>query len=313
MIGQWLQRHPLPGFFALAFGISWGGILIVIASRGFDLSALQPLEGGLIFLMMLLGPSVSGLTCTALLKGGTGLHTLWRSAGKWHVAPGWLTIALLTSPALLLLTLLGFATLAGPVFTPGFQWKLFGVGLVAGSFEEIGWTGFATPRLLARHRLGKAGLILGVIWAVWHLLVDFRYNFGAMGVVWPLEFAVVYLATLTPYRMLMTWVFARSQSLLIAILMHASFTGWLLALFPAAPTLAQNLAWQAAFALALWAAVGAVLYFEPAPRLGWPPPSSLASPRISACPSPEPPVSRRWWQPPCRTAQRRKGSRHDHP
>ncbi len=49
---------------------------------------------------------------------------------------------------------------------------------------------------------------------------------------WPLEFVIVYLATLTPYRVLMTWVCSHTQSLLLAIIMHASFTGWLLVLFP---------------------------------------------------------------------------------
>jgi hypothetical protein len=44
------QRHPLAWFFALAFGIRWGEILVIVAARGFDLSPLQPVEGGLIFL-----------------------------------------------------------------------------------------------------------------------------------------------------------------------------------------------------------------------------------------------------------------------
>jgi membrane protease YdiL (CAAX protease family) len=85
-----------------------------------------------------------------------------------------------------------------------------------------------------------AGLMLGLIWAFWRLLVDFRYNFEAMGTVWPLEFAVVYLATLTPYRILMTWVYLNTKSVLLAVLMHASYTGWLLVLFPAA-SLTQSL------------------------------------------------------------------------
>jgi hypothetical protein len=101
---------------------------------------------------------------------------------------------------------------------------------------------------------GRAGLTLGLVWAFWHLLVDFRFNAGAMGPLWPVEFVVVYLATLTPYRMLMSWVFARTGSLFAAIVMHASFTGWLLALFPAT-SVPQSLAWQAAFALILWVLV----------------------------------------------------------
>lgn len=249
-----LQRHPLAWFFALAFGISWGGILVIVAARGVDLSPLQPVEGGLIFLMMLLGPSLSGLICTALTDGRAGLRALWRSALRWRVAPQWLAVALLTTPAILLTILLPLAMVAGPAFRPGLQWPLLAVGFVAGSFEEIGWTGFASPRLLERHGLGQAGLTLGLVWAFWHLLVDVRFNAGAMGPLWPVQFAVVYLATLTPYRMLMTWVFSRTGSLFAAILMHASFTGWLLVLFPAT-SVALSLAWQAVFALILWALV----------------------------------------------------------
>jgi len=261
-IANSLQRHPLGWFFALAFGISWGGILVIAAARGFDLSPLQPVEGGLIFLMMLLGPSVSGLICTALTDGRAGLRALGCSALRWRVPPQWIAVALLTAPVILLVILLPLAVVLGSAFSPGLQWPLLAVGLVAGSFEEIGWTGFATPRLLDRLGLGRAGLRLGLVWAFWHLLVDVRFNAGAMGPLWPVEFVVVYLATLTPYRMLMTGVFARTGSLFAAILMHASFTGWLLALFPTT-SVPQSLTWQAVFALILWALV---VLLKPGPQ-----------------------------------------------
>jgi membrane protease YdiL (CAAX protease family) len=269
VIANSLQRHPLAWFFSLAFGISWGGILVIVAARGFDFSPLQPAEGGLIFLMMLLGPSLSSLICTALTGGLGAFSALWRSALRWRVAPQWLAVALLTTPAILLTILLPLAMVAGPAFRPGLQWPLLAIGLVAGSFEEIGWTGFATPRLLERHGLGRAGLTLGLLWAFWHLLVDLRYNAGAMGPLWPVEFVVVYLATLTPYRMLMTWVFARTESLFAAIVMHASFTGWLLVLFPATSE-PQSLAWQAVFGLMLWVLVVGVACRkgEPGPDKG---------------------------------------------
>jgi membrane protease YdiL (CAAX protease family) len=241
MIRDWFLRHPLTSYFALVFGISWGGIAIVFAAFGFDLSPLQPVEGGPLFLMMLLGPSVSGIVCIALLDGRAGLSALWISARRWRVTPRWWAIALLTAPAVLLAILLPVAAIVGPGFSPGYQWMLLPVGLLAGGFEEIGWTGYATPRLLARYGPSRAGLIVGLVWAFWHLLVDFRYNAGSMGALWPLEFAVVYLATLTPYRMLMTSIFARTRSLPLAILMHASFTGWLMVLFPAT-ALQQSLA-----------------------------------------------------------------------
>jgi uncharacterized protein len=261
MIRDSLQRHPLLLFFALAFGISWIPILTIMASRGFELSPLQSIEGGLLFLAMLLGPSVSGLACTALWEGRAGLRALGQRGLHWRVAGVWYAVALLTVPAILLVVLSVLYVLVGPVFAPRFQGWLFGLGLLAGTFEEIGWTGFATPRLLAHKSLMVAGLSLGCIWALWHLLVDFRYNAGAMGLVWPLEFFITYLFALTPYRLLMTWVYGQTQSLLPAILMHASFTGSLLVLVPVMPA-SLGFYWQSAFAAVLWAVVAVVLQKE---------------------------------------------------
>lgn len=257
-LAPWLRRHPLLGYFALTFGISWGGILIVLMATGFDLPAPQPAELALISLLMLLGPSVSGLSLIAILDGRAGLRELWARLIRCKVGAWWFVVALLTIPTILLTILLFLSAALDPAFAPRFQWALFAVGLLAGSFEEIGWTGFATPRLLARHSLGSAGLSLGLLWALWHLLADFRYYIDVMGAAWLLEFAIVYLATLTPFRMLMTWVYSKTQSLLVATLMHASFTGWLLALFPAT-SLTQNLLWQSAFALTLWGMAAVVL------------------------------------------------------
>jgi uncharacterized protein len=235
-----------------------GGILIVLIATGFDLSALQPLEAGLIFVLMLLGPSTSGLTLTVLLDGRAGMRELGSRLMRWRVGAGWYAVALLTTPLLLLAILWLLSAIVEPAFAPRFQWAFFAIGLVAGTREEIGWTGFTTPFLLARQRPGMAGLSLGLVWALWYVMVDFRYNFDAMGTAWLLEFAVVYVATLTPYRMLMTWVYLNTRSLLLAILMHASYTGWLIVLFPAT-SYTQSLFWQSAFAVMLWAAVALVL------------------------------------------------------
>jgi membrane protease YdiL (CAAX protease family) len=254
---SWLRRNPVPGYIALCFGISWGGILLIIAITGFSFATLQPLETGLVFAMMLAGPSASGLILTAVLDGRTGLNRMGSRLLRWKLGVRWYAIALLTAPLCLLAILWSLSAVVAPAFAPRFQWVLFGAGLMAGGFEEIGWTGFATPRLLARPNAGMPGLWLGLVWAFWHLLVDFRYNVGTMGMVWPLEFTVVYIATLTPYRILMTWVYRNTGSLLLAILIHASYTGWLLVLFPAT-SLLESLFWQTAFAILLWLAVACV-------------------------------------------------------
>ena len=253
-----LRRRPLLGYVLLTFAISWGGILLVLAARRFDLSPMHPLEASLTFAVMLLGPSASGLLFTVLLDGREGFHQLGVRLMHWQVGARWYAVVLLTVPTILLTIFLLLSAALDPAFAPQFQWPLFAVGLLAGSFEEIGWTGFATPRLLARQSLAMAGLSLGVVWAFWHMLVDFRFNIDAIGGGWPLAFAIVSIATLTPYRMLMTWVYSNTHSLLLAILMHASFTGWLLVLFPAI-AFPQSLIGQSAFALMLWVAVAAAL------------------------------------------------------
>jgi CAAX protease family protein len=211
-------------------------------------------DTGLSFIAMLLGPSIAGLAITALLDGRRGLRELVSSLARWRVSGRWRGVALLTMPLLLLATLWPLSVLVDPAFAPRFQWPLFAIGLVAGSFEEIGWTGFATPRLLARQGPFIAGLSLGLVWALWHALVDFRQNFDAQGVNWLLGFVILYIAALTAYRLLMTWVYANTRSLLLAVLMHASYTGWLLALYPGT-SFWQGLVWQGTFAALLWVAV----------------------------------------------------------
>ena len=253
-VASWLRCHPMLGYFALAYGISWGGILIVLGTTDFELTALRSIDTGLIFVAMLLGSSTAGLTMTALLTGRTGLRQLRSSLALWRVGVRWYAVALLTMPALIVTVLWPLGAFVDPAFAPRFQWPLFAIGLVAGSFEELGWTGFATPRLLARQRLSIAGLSLGLLWALWHALVDFRQNFNMTGLAWLLEFAVFYVATLTAYRLLMTWVYANTRSLLLAVLMHASYTGWLFVLYPATSP-GQSLIWQSIFAAALWGAV----------------------------------------------------------
>jgi hypothetical protein len=105
MIRSWFGRKPLLGYFALAYGISWGGILVILALTSFDLTQLRPLDTGLIFVLMLLGPSTAGIASTALLYGRPGLHDLGASLARWRVGGRWYAMALLTMPVLLLAVL----------------------------------------------------------------------------------------------------------------------------------------------------------------------------------------------------------------
>lgn len=249
-----LRQRPLVGYFALAYGITWGGILVVLAGKGFDLVTPGPEDTAVIAASMLLGPCASGLMWTAWLDGRAGLRDLWQRLAHWRVGWGWAGVALLTLPLLLLTILWPLSAWVDPAFAPRFKLQLFVLGLVAGCCEEIGWTGFATPRLLARRSVLAAGLQLGVLWAIWHAAADFSSNHATMGAHWWAWFGVFWLATLPACRMLMTWVYARTRSVLLAMLMHASYTGWLLVLYPST-TFEHGLVWQALLALGLWLAV----------------------------------------------------------
>jgi len=253
-----LHDHPLIAYFALAFGITWSGILLVLASVGFHTSAIGLAQIGLMFLAMAAGPSLSGSLLTLLIGGRAGVRELLARLGRWRLGLGWYAIAVFTVPALALTILSALALTGSPAFTPSFAPIGFAIGLVAGFFEEIGWTGFALPRLQARHSTFTAGLILGVVWALWHILADFAGNIDAMGAVWLPHFVVFWLAPLVAYRLLMTWVYKNTGSLLLAQLMHAAYTGSLLVFSPASASLGDNMIWQATFALGLWLFVGLV-------------------------------------------------------
>ena len=58
-----------------------------------------------------------------------------------------------------------------PVFTPNFSPLGILFSIPAGLLEEIGWTGFALPRLLAKKNFLTSTIIVGVSWGLWHLPV----------------------------------------------------------------------------------------------------------------------------------------------
>jgi uncharacterized protein len=241
--------RPVIAFVALAYVISWGLILAFLASKGFRLTDISQADGFVIFLCMLAGPSLSALLLTWRLEGRRGLAAMAERARRWRVRPTWLAVALGTNPVATATILVTLALLVSPVYAPGFQPIGLVIGLIAGGIEELGWTGFATPRLLSRLSPTRAGLVLGLIWATWHGLADFAGNSNSMGDVWLPYFLVYWVVTLTAYRVLMTFVYAHTRSLLVAMLMHASYTGWQLTLYPATSS-EQSLLWQALLAIA---------------------------------------------------------------
>lgn len=135
------------------------------------------------------------------------------------------------------------------------------VGLTGGLVEELGWTGFALPRLLSRHGVLAAGLRLGVVWTAWHGLQMWWVGSTSSGGLPPAVFMPLYymsaLATLTAYRVLMVRAYDRTGSMLVATLMHASYIFTTLFVLAPPTTGAPFLIYSACFAAALWATVAA--------------------------------------------------------
>jgi len=270
----WIKRHPVPIYYITAFAISWGGVLLVIGGPGAipgapdELDRLLPIA----ILAMVAGPSIAGLLMTGLVRGRAGFRDLLARLLRWRVGARWYAVALLTAPILYTAVLLALS-LTSPAYLPGIvasggdaSFVLFGIAasLVAGIFEELGWTGFAVPELRRRHSVLATGLIAGVLWGAWHLLTNDFWASAASAGALPLPLFVIVngfgflVGQLVAYRVLMVWVYDRTGSLLLAILMHASLTASTLILGPVAISGADLLTYDFGLAVAMWVVVAAV-------------------------------------------------------
>jgi CAAX protease family protein len=267
-----IKRHPLVVYFVLAFLISWAAVLWVIAPTGIiGTGADYATRGPLVFVGMLLGPSAAGLTLTALFGGRHGFRNLWARECRWRVG-GWWTAALITP---VIVALLGLLSIWSPELTPALLTTsdkgslialAFAIGLLAGGLEDLGWTGFALPRMQDRWGWVRSGLLLGLIWGLWHLLADFWGNADAWGPLYLTRYVLWCVVAFTAYRMLIVWVYHHTGSLLLAQLMHAGFTGGQVVLAPTLTPSSSGLLWYAAFAVSMGLVVGCVIVLEAARR-----------------------------------------------
>lgn len=270
---DFVRRYPGPTYFVFTIALSWSACLLVIGGPGAmpatpeQVKALLPAS----VLAILTGPIIAGLLLTGLVHGRPGLRTLRGRLGQWRVGARWYAVALLTAPGVAMTTLVALRPLS-PEFVPGIAAAndrlalVLGAlvaGLAAGVFEETGWTGFATPELRRRHGVFATGLIVGVMWGVWHLPAAVWSSGSPTGSLVPVLFLAqfsFYMLVLPAYRLLMSWVYDHTdKSLLMAMLMHASLTGSVLFIFmPLAIAPLSLLAWYLAMAAGLWLVVGAV-------------------------------------------------------
>ncbi len=253
-----LARHAIVAYFILAFAVSWGGVAAA-AVPAFARGEAVPVRTGMLMLLaMLAGPSLAGLALTAALDGRSGLAGLFARMNRWRVGGRWYA-ALLIPPVLILAVLLVLSAAASRAFLPALVPLGIFYGILSGYFEEIGWSGFAYPRM--RRSLGplRAAIVLGVVWGVWHVLAGYLGASAALGRYWLPNFLALWLAGMTAMRVLISWIYVNTGSVRLCQLMHMSSTGSLAVLGPPAISPAMVTSWYAIYAAVLWIAAAVVI------------------------------------------------------
>ena len=261
-----VTRHPVSSYFVLTFLISWTGILVVLGPGGFT-GESEPADVRLpfVYIAMLAGPTVAGFLLTGVVSGKAGFHELLSRLLTWRVAASWYAVAIFAAPLLMMMVVIPLSLTSGgylpAIFASNDKGSLLltsiTAGVMAGVFEELGWTGFAVPRLQRRHGVVATGIVVGVFWGAWHFPL---FSGGDLsGAVPTAVFLLVQLFSFLPaYRVLMVWVYDRTGSLLVAVLMHVSLTASTLLLQPVDTTGMRALTYGLVLAAALWLLIAAL-------------------------------------------------------
>jgi membrane protease YdiL (CAAX protease family) len=179
--------------------------------------------GGPVFLLGVFAPAFVALALTAYGEGRVGVARLLARIGKWHVGTRLYLFAISYMAATKLLAALmhRIAMGAWPRFGDTPLPVMLGAILVSTwvqAGEEVGWRGYALPRLAKHLGLGGASVLLGIIWAFWHLPLFFLDGSGSEGQSFP-----IYAVHVSALSVAMSWLYWKTDgSLLLVMLMHAS-------------------------------------------------------------------------------------------
>ena len=224
----WIRRHPLSSFFCVAYGVSWSiGVPLALQAQGV---VPDRLPWSLHYLTAF-GPVAAAFLIARLLRESTAVPerapstSVGQSIYWWTVGFG--------SPLILFVVAQVAARIAGqnvPTWTSLGQvnflpdvgvmaWGLW--FLTSGLGEELGWRGFALPRLQRSHSAMTSSLLLAIGWAGWHLPAFFYVpSYTAIG----LRILPGFFLGVLAGAIVLTWLYNSSGgSVLAAVLWHASF------------------------------------------------------------------------------------------
>jgi membrane protease YdiL (CAAX protease family) len=218
------QRFSVIVFFLIAFGVPWATMISA------SMRHVAVPETKISFIVGMAFCSVGGVVATYIETGCSGVKELARRCIHYNVSVLWWFYALFLSVAVFAVAEIIYGAAHGKVgpITPMVlfrQWWLIFVfifGLFQGPLgEELGWRGFLLPRLLEKCSPLKASVILGLVWAVWHMpagmLIGGSYYFHTVAG------TLLFTASTIALSILMTVLFLHTRrSVLLAIAMHWS-------------------------------------------------------------------------------------------
>ena len=212
------EAHPVGAFFAAALAISWGVWTLAFVGLG----------GGETFTRVMMIPGAFGPALAAALVTSLRGDSLGGWAARivdWRVRPRWYLLALglpaLAAVGASALYLAGGGVVSTTRITrllPAVPVLLLVNALLGGGNEEPGWRGFALPHLTPRYGAFASSLVVGVVWAVWHLPL---FLFGAPRLL--SGSLPLYTVLVVAFSILLTWAYESSGgSVLLAVVFHAS-------------------------------------------------------------------------------------------
>jgi membrane protease YdiL (CAAX protease family) len=233
---SFVKSHPVLAFFALTFLITWSLWAVIIGLK-------LPLSAGYVpFVVAAAGPSLTGLILSYIIGGSRAVKSLLAKGIVRRVELKWYATVLLL-PIVLALGSLGLYVMLGhpwppfAMFSKGYLLPLAFVQvlLLGGPLEEeLGWRGFVLPHLQARFTALGASLIVGVMWALWHL--------PAYLIPWSSQHLplVPYLLHFAALSVLFTWVYNHTQGSLLPVLVFHTSVNLFTAFLPVVPLAAGS-------------------------------------------------------------------------
>ena len=254
-----LKKNSLSLFFVIAYALPIVATIIVALVAGAPSGlVVNEMSAGAVVVMMAMvhAPTIAAIIVVFQSQGLNGIKILLQQLKYWKFAAHWYLKALLIFPATMLAVLF-VLSLFSSNFSPVLSLSVMAFGaLFSPLWEEIGWTGFATPVMLKKLSPLKVGLLLGFLHAMWHLAATI-YGAGAFH---GNLFIVNFLATsvgIVGLRIVTIWIYTRTSSLVLGWLTHVSFTCGQLLFVSFGLTSVETIVWNSAFSFAV---IGIVIF-----------------------------------------------------